>query len=272
MPEVLPAAPLSPLVMAAGLALLSLMPFLLVIGTCFAKFSLVLSILRNAIGAQNAPSGMILNGLSLVLSLVVMSPVCAAMWDNATSFAETRAVNGAAIRPSLDHRPATSGNRPSSSQKPTTAKARETTRSPAALPESPFEDLSAWSANDWLDAAEHTAEPWRAFLVANAGISELVFFHELQDEQLPPSPDDIGLERALPAFLLTELAEAFQIGFLLFLPFLLVDLLVGSILLALGMHMLTPTSVSLPFKLLLFVVVDGWISVSENLVLGYVIP
>jgi len=75
---------------------------------------------------------------------------------------------------------------------------------------------------------------------------------------------------AIPSFVLTELKEAFIIGFLLFIPFLIVDLVVANILLSLGMHMLSPTTVSLPFKLLLFVLVDGWYLVVKGLILGYV--
>ena len=74
---------------------------------------------------------------------------------------------------------------------------------------------------------------------------------------------------ALPAFLITELAEAFQIGFLVFIPFLVIDMVVANVLLALGMHMLSPTTVSLPFKLLLFVIVEGWYLLARALVLGY---
>ena len=73
----------------------------------------------------------------------------------------------------------------------------------------------------------------------------------------------------LPAFLITELAEAFQIGFLVFIPFLVIDMVVANVLLALGMHMLSPTTVSLPFKLLLFVLVEGWYLLARALVLGY---
>ena len=84
----------------------------------------------------------------------------------------------------------------------------------------------------------------------------------------------VGLERddliiAIPAFVVTELEEAFTIGFLLFIPFIIVDLVVANILLSLGMHMLSPTTISLPFKLLLFVLVDGWFLVVKGLVLGY---
>ena len=80
-------------------------------------------------------------------------------------------------------------------------------------------------------------------------------------------PDDLLV--VLPAFMVTELAEAFQIGFLVFLPFLIVDMVVANILLALGMHMMSPTTVSMPFKLLLFVMVDGFYLLSRALVLGY---
>ena len=81
------------------------------------------------------------------------------------------------------------------------------------------------------------------------------------------SEDDLLV--LLPSFLITELGEAFQIGFLVFLPFLVVDLVVSNVLMSLGMHMLSPTQVSMPFKLLLFVLVDGWYLLARALVLGY---
>ncbi len=112
-------------------------------------------------------------------------------------------------------------------------------------------------------------DPWRHFLAANSGEAELALFAEMRGSAPPSSVDETPMVTAISAFALTELAEAFQIGFLLFLPFLVLDLLVGSVLLSLGMHMLSPTSVSLPFKLLLFVLVNGWILLSENLVLSY---
>ena len=122
------------------------------------------------------------------------------------------------------------------------------------------------------EAVAEIVEPWRAFLAANSGRAEIELFAGLRGQEPPESIDDVPLGLAIPAFAITELAEAFQIGFLLFLPFLVLDLLVGSVLLSLGMHMLSPTSVSLPFKLLLFVLVNGWIVLSESLVLGYLHP
>jgi type III secretion protein R len=73
----------------------------------------------------------------------------------------------------------------------------------------------------------------------------------------------------VPAFVVSELKEAFQIGFLLFVPFIVIDMVVANILLALGMHMLSPTTISMPFKLLLFVLVDGWYLIAKGLVIGY---
>ena len=113
-------------------------------------------------------------------------------------------------------------------------------------------------------------DPWRRFLAVNSGEAELTLFAEMRGSAPPASVEETPMVTAIAAFALTELAEAFQIGFLLFLPFLVLDLLIGSVLLSLGMHMLSPTSVSLPFKLLLFVLVNGWILLSENLVLSYI--
>ena len=107
----------------------------------------------------------------------------------------------------------------------------------------------------------------------NAGNRERGLFYDLARRSRGPERAD-EVERddllvVLPAFLITELAEAFQIGFLVFLPFLVVDMVVSNVLLALGMHMLSPTTVSLPFKLLLFVLVDGWYVLAQALIAGY---
>lgn len=125
--------------------------------------------------------------------------------------------------------------------------------------------------SEWIAAATDASEPWVAFLAANAGDAEVAAIARMQDRELDPDAP-MPLTVALPAFTLTELAEAFQIGFLLFLPFLVLDLLIGSVLLSLGMHMLSPTTVSLPFKLLLFVLVEGWLILGEALVVGYTYP
>ena len=113
----------------------------------------------------------------------------------------------------------------------------------------------------------------KQFLRRNAGERELLLFVDLARQVRAPDrraevrADDLLV--LLPSFLITELAEAFQIGFLVFIPFLIVDMVVANVLLALGMHMLSPTTVSLPFKLLLFVLVEGWYLLARALVLGY---
>jgi type III secretion protein R len=124
-----------------------------------------------------------------------------------------------------------------------------------------------------IEVLERGKEPVREFLLRNAGEREVALFLRLAREARPPEErQDVSgrdLLVALPAFLITELAEAFQIAFFVLLPFLVVDLVVANILVALGMFMLSPTSVSLPFKLLLFVLVDGFYVLSEALVAGY---
>ena len=122
--------------------------------------------------------------------------------------------------------------------------------------------------------AKDAAKPIKGFLLKHADESERLLLYELAmqlrtpEQQQSLQADDLIV--ATPAFVLTELKEAFIIGFLLFVPFLIVDLVVANILLSLGMHMLSPTTVSLPFKLLLFVLVDGWYLVVKGLILGYV--
>ena len=125
----------------------------------------------------------------------------------------------------------------------------------------------------YLGRAKEAGAPLKGFLVKHADLAERDLLYELALEMRAPQERE-GLANddflvLAPAFMLTELKEAFVIGFLLFIPFLIVDLVVANILLSLGMHMLNPTTVSLPFKLLLFVLVDGWYLVVKGLILGY---
>jgi type III secretion protein R len=135
-------------------------------------------------------------------------------------------------------------------------------------PTAPFEDLPALGR-----AALAGAEPLRAFLARNAGERERRTFFELAQEAAgdgaAAASSDRDLAVVLPAFLLTELAEAFQLAFLILLPFLVVDLVITNLLLSLGAQALDPRTVSLPFKLLLFVMADGWLLLSRALVSGY---
>ncbi len=122
----------------------------------------------------------------------------------------------------------------------------------------------------YADAAK---EPLRDFLIKHASPRERVFFLRTARRVLPPQRAQLMTDRdfivVVPAFTVGELTTAFQIGFLIFLPFLVIDLVVSNILLAMGMMMLSPTTVSLPFKLLLFVLIDGWVKLAHGLVLSY---
>lgn len=123
------------------------------------------------------------------------------------------------------------------------------------------------------DGIDAVREPMREFLRKNASEREKARFLDVARQARPPAdraavqPDDLTI--LVPSFVVTELSEAFAIGFLIFLPFLVIDLVIANVLLALGMQMLSPTQVSLPFKLLLFVSVSGWGLLSQALVTGY---
>jgi type III secretion protein R len=124
-----------------------------------------------------------------------------------------------------------------------------------------------------VSSASTVALPLREFLVKHGSAEERARFTEMARELRPESEaklvSDEDLTVIIPAFVITELKEAFIIGFLIFLPFLVLDMLVANILLALGMQTLSPSQVSLPFKILLFVAVDGWALLSRGLILGY---
>jgi type III secretion protein R len=121
-------------------------------------------------------------------------------------------------------------------------------------------------------AIEAVREPLRGFLANNASAKEKARFLRLARKKHPPDAEvsETDLMVAVPAFLVTELLEAFALGFAIFLPFLVIDLVVANVLLGLGMQMMNPTQISLPFKLLLFVAADGWGLLAEALVSGYV--
>ena len=118
-------------------------------------------------------------------------------------------------------------------------------------------------------AFERSAEPFRAFMLKNVREKDLGLFMDLSREPRPATPDQVSLRILVPAFMISELKRAFEIGFLLFLPFLIIDLVIASILMSMGMMMLPPVVVSLPFKLIFFVLVDGWSLVAGSLVQSY---
>jgi type III secretion protein R len=124
-----------------------------------------------------------------------------------------------------------------------------------------------------MGVADKAKEPLRGFLIRHTSDSERAFFLRTAQRLLPADKretlTDQDLVVVVPSFTVSELSEAFQIGFLIYLPFLIIDLVVSNILLAMGMMMLSPTTVSLPFKLLLFVLLDGWSKLVHGLVLTY---
>ena len=192
------------------LAALALLPLALITLTSFAKIAVVLSALRNALGAPDVPSGAVVTALALALSVYVMAPV----FERAE--AEVGKVEGQGVAPLL-----------------------------AAV-----------------------REPLRGFLSRHAGPSEKSMFVELAKEQgRSAQPNDLAV--LWPSFALSEMKRAFQLGFYLFLPFLVLDLVVAQVLLALGVSGLDPQRVALPFKLLLFVSVNGFMLLARALVLAY---
>jgi len=118
-------------------------------------------------------------------------------------------------------------------------------------------------------ALERAGAPLRTFMQKNVREKDLKLFMDLSGEPPPATPEQMSMRILIPAFMISELKRAFEIGFLLFLPFLIIDLVVASVLMSMGMMMLPPVVVSLPFKLIFFVLVDGWSLVAGSLVQSY---
>ena len=118
-------------------------------------------------------------------------------------------------------------------------------------------------------AFERAAGPFRTFMLKNVREKDLALFLDMSREAKPATPEEVSLRILVPAFMISELRRAFEIGFLLFLPFLIIDLVVASVLMSMGMMMLPPVVVSLPFKLIFFVLVDGWTLVAGSLIQSY---
>ncbi|MGE3636530.1 MAG: type III secretion system export apparatus subunit SctR [Sandaracinaceae bacterium] len=214
------------LVTLVAVGALAIVPLFLMVATSFVKISVVFSILKNALGAGDVPSGAVITALSALLTVYVMAPV---------------------------------GERIAAAAGPAAASIDRT---------DPLSDLDRLT-----EALTAGAEPLKDFLEHNAAERERTLFLELAREaRQGQNPDAVGerdLLVLLPAFLVTELSEAFQIGFLVFLPFLVVDVVVSNVLMSLGMQTLNPNQISMPFKLLLFVLVDGWYVLARALVVGY---
>lgn len=120
-----------------------------------------------------------------------------------------------------------------------------------------------------VSAIDEGSKPLKEFMMKQTRESDLSFFVSLSQKNPPKSPEEITIWQVAPAFIVSELKTAFEIGFIIFVPFIVLDLVVANILLALGMFMLSPTIISLPFKLLIFIAVDGWALIVQGLVSSY---
>ena len=129
-----------------------------------------------------------------------------------------------------------------------------------------------WSKGeiDQAQALERGSQPLKQFMLRSTREKDLQLFMEMSGGPKPKGPDDLPMRAVIPAFMISEIKTAFQIGFVLFLPFLVIDMVVSSVLLSMGMMQLPPVMVSLPFKVLLFIMVDGWGLVVSSLVKSYV--
>lgn len=204
-----------------GATVLSLVPAVLLMTTCFVRFAVVLSLLRQALGASQVLPNQVLMALSLFLTMTVMAPV----WQQSYE-AGWKPYAKASHDP---HQQAVSLE--------------------AALPKLIVPVRSFMSRQ--IEAAGNSDGVWMLLDLQRQRSGET-------DAPEPQSYDDVPLTVLLPAFLLSELKVAFLIGFQLFLPFLVIEFVIASVLTALGLSSLTPAMVSLPFKLLLFVLIDGW--------------
>ena len=318
----------SPALVLVVIVALALAPFVAVMVTSFTKIVVVLSLLRNALGLQQVPPNVVINGLAIVLSIYVMYPVILETYDTVSAHQQGRPVP-ASVQRKVDERqreqaareqaaarraaeraaqagesgatPATGDPPPASPAAADALRAEAEaaaagepgpvagplfdnvvtgagpaagSATPAPAPAAPPPLVPPGSEGARLLAMfEAGKEPLRGFLIAHSSPAERAFFLRSAQRLLPEerrgalTADDFIV--VVPAFTVSELTTAFQIGFLIFLPFLIIDLVVANILLALGMMMMSPTTVSLPFKLLLFVLIDGWAKLVHGLVLTY---
>ena len=211
---------IDPIVLAMFVGALSLMPMLLIVCTAFLKIVIVLMITRNAIGVQQVPPSMAINGIALAATLFIMAPV-------GYEIAEVVKV-------------------------------------------SPL-DLS--NVSTLQQTGLEAVQPLRTFMVRNSDPDILTHLLENTARMWPPAmAQEVQREDLIllvPAYVLSQLQAGFEIGFLIYIPFIVIDLIVSNLLLALGMQMVSPMTISLPLKLLLFVMVSGWSRLLDSLFLSY---
>jgi type III secretion protein R len=211
---------------AVMLSIMALFPFIIMILTSFLKIVIVLSLLRTALGVQQAPPNQIINGVAFMLSLFIMYPTVLKMYD-----ASSAMIN--------------SGQIPDSFTSP---------------------ESSAYI----VAIASVAGEPLREFLKKNSSVKHQALFFRMAYRMLPEehrgslTPSDFMI--LVPSFITSQLKDAFEIGVLIYIPFFVIDLVTSNILLAMGMMMLSPVTISMPLKLFLLVMLDGWTLLIEGLV------
>lgn len=196
------------------ITVISLAPSILVMVTSFTRIVVVLHFIRTAVGTQSSPPNNVLIGLSLFLTLFIMSPVFSQIKTEA-----------------LD----------------------------------PLKDSQITNEQ----ALENGIKPLREFMLNQVREDDLRLFMDIAKMDTVDSLDEISITVIIPAFIIGELRAAFIIGFLIYIPFIVIDMVVASVLMSMGMMMLPPTTISMPFKLLLFVLADGWSLVVGQLVASF---
>jgi type III secretion protein R len=219
---------IDPIALIIIMACVALMPIAIVMTTSFLKISVVLALLRNAIGVQQVPPNMALNGLALILSAYVMAPVLGKV------VTEVRQVYSAGTEQKI---------------------------------------AADQRLDDLVTAIERGTGPMRAFMLKQSSPTQRRFFVDTATS-LWGATEASGLQEdnflvLIPSFVISQLNAAFQVGFLLYLPFIIIDLIVSNILLAMGMMMVSPVTIAIPLKLFLFVMLDGWTKLVQGLVLSY---
>ena len=202
-----------------------------------------MSLIRNALGIQSIPPNMVINALAIILTFYIMAPVASESWSIA---------------------------------KAELAKSRQAA---VVAPAGAAQPAKGTSDGWWFetDAISKAAQPFRDFLSKHTSDRERAFFVNTAErlwakgEGEPATVDPESFYILIPSFCVSELTKAFQIGFLVYLPFIAIDIIVSNILLAMGMMMVSPVTISLPFKLLLFVMVNGWTLLVQGLIRGYTI-
>ncbi|MCA3266230.1 MAG: flagellar type III secretion system pore protein FliP [Tagaea sp.] len=196
------------------MTVLTLAPSILMMVTSFVRIIVVLSLLRTALGTQQAPPNIVLTSLALFLTFFVMAPTGERAWREG-------------ISPLIE-------NRITEEQ-----------------------------------AIQRSAQPFHDFMTRHTRETDVALFLDIARIEPPASPEALPYRVLIPAFMISELRRAFEIGFLLFIPFVIIDMVVAAVLMSMGMMMMPPAVVALPFKLIFFVLVDGWYLIAGSLVQSF---